>query len=195
MTLFAAISADFNASPIGTRSRLHEPVAGTPVLRRTVERALQINALDGVAVLVSPGDAPAARSLLDGLNVRIETHQAPPAGYRELVRAGRVWGLDGWRGGLGSLCVFDEDFNTALLHGLAHQVQAHALLCIPAASPLLDADLLSEMVAHYHQHVESARMTIVQAPPGLAGFIIARDILDQLLSVAMPPGALLIYQP
>lgn len=195
MRVIAAVNVNLEESPIGTRSRLRESLNGRPVLHRTIERTCRIRNLDGIHVLVPPAQADEARSMLKGLDVRIETHDAPAPPHRDLVRAGRFWGLDGWRGGVGSLCVFDEDFNAALLQGLAAKLRADAVLSIPAAAPLLDADLISAMVEHFRQNIETAHMTIMQAPPGLNAIIVARDVIDQLLPIGMPPGAMLVYQP
>ncbi|MCB9854471.1 MAG: SPASM domain-containing protein [Phycisphaerales bacterium] len=195
MRVIAAINVNLDESPIGTRSRLREPLNGRPVLRHTIERASRIRGIDGVHALVPLSEADEVRSILMGVKVSIETHDAPTTPHCDLVRAGRFWGLDGWRGGVGSLCVFDEDFNAALLQGLAAKAHADAVLSIPAAAPLLDSELISQMVDHFQQNAETSRMTIMQAPPGLNGIVLARDVIDQLLPVGMPPGAMLVYQP
>ncbi|MCA9255243.1 MAG: radical SAM protein [Phycisphaerales bacterium] len=195
MNIIAAVNVDLDESPMGRASRLREPLENRPVLRRTIERALRVEGASGVHVLTPPSQVEEVRAILEGLDVRIETHNAPAPPYQALVRAGRFWGLDGWRGGVGSLCVFDEDFNAPLLQGLIAKTRADAVLSIPAAAPLLDAELLSAMIAHFRASIDLARMTIMQAPPGLNAIIIARDIVEQLIGVGMPPGAMLVYQP
>ncbi|HPF37647.1 MAG TPA: SPASM domain-containing protein [Phycisphaerae bacterium] len=195
MNIIAAVNVNLDESPMGLSSRLREPLENRPVLRRTIERALRVEGASGVHVLTPPSQVEEVRAILDGLDVRIETHNAPAPPYQALVRAGRFWGLDGWRGGVGSLCVFDEDFNAPLLQGLVAKTRADAVMSIPGAAPLLDADLLSSMIAHFRANIDMARMTIMQAPPGLNAIIVARDIIEQLVGVGMPPGAMLVYQP
>lgn len=195
MRTIAAINVDLDDSPLGTPSRLRDPLNGIPILRRTVERAVRIRGLEGVHLLVTPQQADEVRSIIKGLKARVETHDAPPPPYRDLVRAGRYWGLDGWRGGVGSLCVFDEDFNAALLQGLAAKTRAEAVLSVPAAAPLLDPGLLSKMAEHFQANLELSRTTFMQAPPGLNAIFLARDVIDQLVPIGMPAGALLVYQP
>lgn len=195
MRTIAAMYVDLDESPLGTRSRLRNALAGVPILRRTVDRALRIRGIDGVHLLVSPMQADEVRSIVGDLAVQIETHDAPAPPYRGLVRASRAWGLDGWRGGVSSLCVFDEDFNAALLQGLCAKTHAQAVLSLPAAAPLLDPDLISSMIEHFRANLEMSRMTFMQAPPGLNAIVLARDVIDQLLPVGMPPGAMLVYQP
>lgn len=195
MRIIAAINVNLDESPIGTRSRLREPMRGTPILRRTLERVCRIRGVETVHVLVPPAQADETRAILDGLSARVETHDAPAPPYQDLVRTGRSWGLDGWRGGIGALCVFDEDFNAPLLQGLMAKTRADAVVSLPAAAPLLDPALITRMIEHFQSNIELSRMTLMQAPPGLNAFIAARDVVDQLLPVGMPPGAMLVYQP
>jgi len=195
MRIIATIAVDLERSPIGTRSRLRDDLLGRPVLRRTVERVLRAKLLSGVHMLSLAKQADAVRAMLDGLDVRIETHSAGPAAYRDMVRAGRVWGLDAWRGGVGSLCVFDEDFHAPLLDALAKRTEAEAIMSISAAAALVDPELLDAMIAHHEENREAASLTLIQAPPGLGAFIIRRTLLAELVGTGLPPGALAAYQP
>ncbi len=195
MNVIATIAADPDTSPLGTRSRLTNDLAGKPILRRTVERVLQSEAFSAVHILCTAAHAERLRPILEGLDVRWAIHATGPPPYQSLVRAGRMWGLDGWRGGVGGLCAFDEDFNAPVIDALLRQHQADSVMSIPAAAPLIDADLLAAMVEHHRENLHSARLTFIQAPPGLAGMVMARDVLGDLTPTGMPPGALLVYQP
>ncbi len=195
MRIIACLTADLERSPLGTRSQLRDELAGVPILRRTVERVLRAKQAAGVFVITPAAQAPAVRELLSGLDAHIETYDGAEPPYAALVRAGRVWGLDGWRGGIGSLCAFDEDVLVGHTSVLADREKADAVLCVHAAAPLVDPDLLDAMIAHYEANIEQAKITLVQAPPGIGGVILGRDVLTQLAPSGQPPGALLIYQP
>ena len=195
MSIIAAISVDLDRAPLGTRSRLAESLMGRPILRRTLERVMRVDGLAGVHVLCPAKQADRVRPFLEGLDVRLETHDAPAAPYEALVRASRIWGPDGWRGGVGSFCCFDEDCHVAMLHALLERVGAEAALTIPAAAPVVDPNMLGAMIDHFIANRQVARLTIVQAPPGLGGFIIKRDVLADLLPLGLPPGGLLAHQP
>lgn len=195
MNIIAAMHVNLERSPVGTRSRLADELAGATVLRRTVERALRVEGVASLSLLTPAAQADRVQSLVDGLRVTITRHDAPEPPYRGLVTAGRHWGLDGWRGGAGGLCCFDEDFDVPLVAALAGKAGADAVLVVPAAAPLLDAALLSEMVAHYRKNCAATRMTFVQAAPGLAGIVIERTVLEELATAGLPPGAILAYQP
>ena len=195
MNLVAALLVDLERSPLGTRSRLSDNLLGKPVLRRTLERVSRTTTLSSIHVLCPVRQANQVRPLLDGLDVKLETHDAGPPSYQMLVQASRLWGLDGWRGGIGSLCAFDEDFHAPLVHGLARQTGADGVMSIPAAAPVIDPELLDAMVRHFQDHHDQAKLTIVQAPPGLGALIIDQHVLEELTSANLPPGALLMYQP
>jgi hypothetical protein len=191
----AAIWVDLEDSPLGTRSRLADELYGTPVLRRTLERVLRCKHLDAAHVLCLTRDAQRVARLVQGVPVKIETHAAGPAPYAELVRAGRSWGLDSWRGGIGGLTVFDEDLHVEALAALAQREGAAAVVSIAAAAALIDPGLIDALIQHYRENVDSARMAFVQAPPGLAAVVLARDLLAELAPTGQPVGALLAYHP
>jgi len=195
MKFVAAILADLETTPLGTRSRLADDLVGTPVLRRTVQRVLAARCFSSVHVLAPLDQAAAVARLLDGLPVQHERHVGTRSPHAELVRAGRWWGLDGWRGGIGSMCVFDEDVHIALLAALVEQTGADAVIPVPAAAAVADPALLDAIAGHFEGLGESARITIVQAPPGLAAVVLGRVLLQEMLSSNLPPGALLTYHP
>ena len=195
MKCIATINVDLARSPLGARSRLADDLCGVPVLRRTVTRVLRAARLDSVHLLVPEGQAAQVRSLLDGLAVKIETHSSPPAPHAALTRAGRLWGLDGWRGGIGGLCAFDEDFHVALIGAPVSRTGADAVATIPAAAAVIDPAMIDAMVDHYEESADAFRLAIVQAPPGLGLAVFGRPILDGLIPSGQTPGILLTYQP
>ena len=103
MKFIAALAIDLALSPLGTRSQLAEPLCGTPILRRTLQRLVRVKNLASIHLLTPVDQADRVRSLVQGLPVEIETHHADPPPYATLVRTGRWWGLDSWRGGVGGL--------------------------------------------------------------------------------------------
>jgi pyruvate-formate lyase-activating enzyme len=195
MKLIATIAADLEHAPLGTRSRLRDDLLGRPVLRRTVERVLAAERIEAVHVLAPVNQADEVATLLDGLNVILETHAPAPPPYAALVRAGRRWCPDGWRGGIGGMCVFDEDIHVALVAALAQRTDADAVVSVPAAAPLVDPAMIDAMIRHYEGFEGNVRMTIVQAPPGLGAVVLGRTLLEDLLPTGQPPGLLLAYHP
>ena len=195
MKCIAAIAVDLTRSPLGTRSHLAAPLCGTPILRRTIDRIVRTPGLASIHLLTPIDQVDQVRALVSGQPVEVETHRANPPPYQALVRAGRWWGLDSWRGGVGGLTVYDEDIDVELLGALAAQAEADAVLAIPAAAVLADPALLDAMIRHHWENRESARMTFVQAPPGLGAIILSADLLKELAPTGQPPGVLLTYHP
>lgn len=195
MKFVAAIVADLEWTPLRTRSRLAEDLCGRTVLRRCAERVARAKTIASIRVLCPVVQEPAVIEMLRELPVATEPHDAAPPPYAELVRAGRIWGLDGWRGGLGSLCAFDEYADLPLLHFLATREQADAIVLIPGAAPVIDPALIDAMTDHYARFIDAAKITFAQTPPGLAPVILGREMLEEWAPTAQPPGLLLTYHP
>jgi hypothetical protein len=195
MKFIATINVDLASSPLGTRSRLGDNLLGEPVLRRTVRRVLRAGRLDSVHVFMPVSQSHQAARLLDGLPVKLETHSGVPAPHAILTRAGRLWGLDGWRGGIGGLCASDEDFHAGLITALALRIGADAVATIPAAAAVIDPAMVDAMVDHFEESSGVFRLAIVQAPPGLGLAVFGRALLEELAPSGQPPGVLLTYQP
>lgn len=195
MKCIATIAVDLSQSPIGTRSRLADDLAGEPVLRRTIRRVLGAKRLDSVHVLAHADQAGSIKPLLEGLDVELETWTGPPPPYAAIIRAGRIWGLDGWRGGIGESCVFDEDIHVPLAAAIAERTSADAVASIPASAALIDSAMIDAMIAHFEASAGAFRMAIVQAPPGMGCAVFGRSLLEELAPSGRPPGLLLAYHP
>lgn len=195
MKCVATINVDLEHSPLGTRSRLADDLLGEPVLRRTVQRVLRSPRIAQVFVLAPAAQAARVAELLTGLAISIVPHDGNLPPHAALVRAGRVWGLDGWRGGIGGLCVFDEDINVPLAAAVAEKAAADGVASIPAAAAVIDPAMIDAMVDHFETSSGAFRLAIVQAPPGLGLVVFARALLEELAPSGQPPGVLLTYQP
>lgn len=195
MKAIVAILADLESAPLGQRSRLSTPLCGEAVLRRTVARAARAEKATAVFVRAPSAQCAAIRDLLSGLPVRVEGYDAPRPPFAAIVRAGRQWGLDGWRGGIGGLCCFDEDAHPAVLAMLAQREQADVVACVPAHAALLAPDLLNKMIGHYESLGGRFQLTFTPAPPGLAATLFATPLLAEIATTNEPPGVLLAYSP
>ncbi len=191
----AIIEADFDRSPLGTASRLADDLNGTAVLRRTLGRVARCRRVDSVHLVVSGAQRDRAAAFVNGDSVRIETHEAGTPPWQELIRVARKWSLDGWRGGIAGACWFDEQTHAGVLAALGRRENAEAVLVVPAAAALVDPVLLDAMIEHHEPIADDMRMTFTPAPPGLAGWIARPDLLEELASGGVPPGALLAYKP
>ncbi|MFQ5414488.1 MAG: radical SAM protein, partial [Phycisphaerae bacterium] len=194
MTVVAAIQADLDTTPLGTRSRLADGWDGTSWLRRTVDRVARVRNLRGVFVLC-PGDQhDRCAALLDGTGALVRSHEPYVAPWRSLVQAARKWSLDGWRGGIGGTTSFDEYCDCPAVSGLLNAVGADAVLSIPPAAPFFDPELADRMIGHLAADDE-VRMVFTQAPPGLSGLVMDADLVHELADKGIPVGWVLNYKP
>jgi len=133
----AAIDLDFEVSAIGTKPRLCETLAGVAVLTRTVERVAKVEGVEKVYVICPADQVRRYRALVPGSVdegwVEVRAAQTKGSPYAGLIRVGRKWSLDGWRGGLGGVCVLDEFTRSHELAVLAEETGAEGVLAVPAA--------------------------------------------------------------
>ncbi len=195
MKTIAAIEVDLERSPLGTRSRLATELAGRPVLRRTIERIRRAQRLASIFVVTPVTQQNRVAELIAGLDIPMETHAAGAPAWRGLVRSARKWAIDAWRGGVGSLCAFDEHTHPGILAALGRREGADAVASIPAAAILFDPQLLDEMIVHFEGESEDTRIVFCQAPPGLSALLARPSILEELHQVGHPLGALMNYVP
>ncbi len=198
MKCIAAVEADVNESPIGTKSRATVDLDGRPVLTRTLEQIARAQRVAHVFVLCPAEQVEACRGLIPpGLSGRVSVrpNRVSVAPFRNVVRTARKWSLDGYRGGVGGICSMDEYTRSDELALLAHEESADALFCASSSAPLLDPSLADTMIEYSEQSVEESRLTFAQAPPGLVGTVYRTDFLIELGQQHVPPGMVLCYKP
>lgn len=195
MKIIAVIQADLETSPLGTASRLGELLCRVPVLTRTLRRVCAAKRLDEVVVVCPAAQYGAVCGFADGLDVTVRKFDGPAYGARETVRVARRWALDSWRGGLGNTCFFDEHTHPALCLTIANQLGAHAVASIAAEAPLVDPDMIDQMVAHFEKEVDNTKIVFAQSPPGLSPAIFAPQLLEEVAKAGMSPGWVNSYRP
>lgn len=195
MRVIAAIPADLEVTPIGTRSRLADELRGIPVLRRTVDRLRRAPSIEGVFVLCPSPQAPRCERILEGSGARVCGHDAGPPLWGSLVRAARKWSLDGWRGGIGGTTVFDEYCDGRLLEGLLKTHPADAVMVVPAAAVVVDPNLTEGLIHRRRTVNADIRLTFTPVPPGVAGILLDAALVLELAEKNIPLGWLFSYQP
>jgi hypothetical protein len=195
MKAIAVIMADLRTSPLGTRSRLADMLAGKPVLRHTLERLARARRVDSIVVLTPNDQVGAVRDLCAELPATVQTNNHGTAPYQELVRTCRWWALDGWRGGPAEMCAFDEDVHVIAAHHVGVKHDAEIIVAVPAAAALIDASLVDSMIEYFESQAGATRLVFAQAPPGLTPVILDRQLLAELAPTGQPPGVLLAYHP
>ncbi|MCO6439280.1 MAG: SPASM domain-containing protein [Phycisphaerae bacterium] len=195
MRVIAVVQADLEQSPLGTRSRLGEPLGGIPVLRRTVHRLRRCQCIEKVVVIAPPAQLDATRALVAGSSVTVQVNEAPPPSWLHLVRVGRKWSLDGWRGGIGGTTSFDEHADPRALAAVLIDHPADALLSVNAASAVLAPELTDRMIRQMGEAEGTLDVVFTQAPPGLAGVVLRASLVHELAEKNVPLGWVFAYQP
>jgi hypothetical protein len=194
----AVVSADFAGGFVTGASQVTTPVAGRPILARTLARVQRVEGPDVVALLVPRDQTAPAEAFLSAHGLTSAVRVLPLAEPRprlELLRAGRVWNLDGWRGGVVAATWFDEYLEPADLARVAARLEADTLACFSAYQPLLDADLASGQLRHLQQHRSEIDLAFTMAPPGLAGLMITGDAIARIREQGTPIGIEFAYRP
>lgn len=195
MKTIVVIQADLEVTPLGTKSRLTEELGGVTIIRRTADRVSRMKRLSALHVLCPSGQVKRCESLLRGSDAVVHPYDAAPPPWASLVQPARKWSLDGWRGGIGGTSHFDEYVDARLIAGLFQSEKADAVLCVPAAAPLIDPDLADRMIESHCEADDDIRVTFCQAPPGVAGIVLTASLVMELAEKGIPLGWIFSYKP
>ncbi len=139
---------------------------------------------------------------IEGLSIEIvQTDRAPLEGRAGAIGIARAWSGAAWRGGLASATCFDEVCDAELMDEIMTERSIGAALLVGADWALLDPDACDEVIDCHHNDPDSYRLTFSQAPTGLAGCVIVRQLMHDLHNtmgksgVFSTIGTLLAYTP
>lgn len=194
----ALIPADLARTRLGLRSRLHETLADASVLAHTLRRVAQVQDVRTIVLVHPAGQDPLA--LIDQANVgKPVVTFAVEGGLhdRHTPRwiAARKWAPASWRGGLGGATVYDELLPPGPLVRAMQAHDAPSALLVGADWCLVDPELCQAVLRQHLDHPEAMKLTFTQAPPGLCGVAVARDLLQQLDAHGAGFGNILGYNP
>lgn len=195
MNVIAATMVDLHTTPLGTRSRLGDELAAETVLHRTLRSVLAVDSVSAVCVLCPSAQRNRCGELIADLPVELINCDGPTTAWSQLVRVGRKWSLDGWRGGAGSTTCFDEYFHGPAFAALLEHREADAILIFAPAAPLFDPTIAERMIEHRRACAEGVRMIFTQAPPGVAGVLLDASLVRELAEKGIPIGWTLSYKP
>ncbi len=170
------------------------PFAGATVLGHTLSRLARCEHIERIALVHEPG-CPIPP--LPALAMQVDTFEVPRlADDMHASRiAARRFAPTAWRGGLGGSTCYDELLATAAIADVMQRCDASAVLLVGPHWPLVDPALCDAAVARHLDHPERLKLVFTQAPPGLAGCVIERNLLIELRDRLASIGALLDYQP
>ncbi len=199
MKIVGAVFADFVDGSLGLAASLDADLAGTPVIVRTLRSLALVEGLAARCIVVRERDASAARACVQaaglegGIDVAVLDDGVRPR--RALIQAARKWSIDSWRGGLLGTTWFDEFVAPRVIAAVLDHYGAEGVLCIEGHQAVLDPRIATRMCARANEQPEATPHVFTQAPPGLAGLLLRREVVRDLLEMDVPFGLFLSYRP
>jgi hypothetical protein len=149
----------------------------------TLSRLSRSGALRRVAIVTD--DEPRAREAIGGpiLGLDVHFHGTDLAAWRErraAVRSARAWAGHCWRGGIGGMTAFDEAFDPCLAAWAMERENLDAALLLGPTWTALDPQLTKAVVERFAENAETQPLCFTQAPPGLCGCVVSRQLVTEL---------------
>ncbi len=179
MRLPCVIEVDLRTSRRGLASRLAEDLAGESVLARTIEGVRAATRVAPPVLLAEKRDESEVRRLAGAAAPDLFLHELPDVACRPRLRRARLWGSEGWRGGFERTLFVSEAGNPAALSALFCARGWQAALVVPAEAAFVDPALLDQVAEGYLRDAEQ-RLYLSTAPPGLAGDVFHREVIQHL---------------
>lgn len=199
MSCVAAVFADFAETFLGSESRLLAPLGSRGVLEHTLLRLMRVAGPRKRCLVVQPRDEATARSVVRKLelvgDVDVLALDDGRRLRRALIRSGRKWNLEGWRGTPPGSTWFDEYVEPLNVGRVLDHYRSESVLCLDGHQAAFDVGIATQMITYARERLDEARFVFTQAPPGLAGVILRRDVTRELLELQYPVGLLLSYRP
>ncbi len=197
----AMVAIDPERNGLGVARSLAVPFgAAKSVLQAVLERLGAVKGL-GEIILVAPRGLD-VEALIDSarlpLPVHVERCEGSPFGARRAaIAAARAWSPTCWRGGISGMSVYDELLCPPKMLAIMRERGLGAALLAGADWPLLDPALCEAIVERHLERREQHQLVFTQAPPGLAGCLVGRALMEDLAlcNRLSTIGALLVYQP
>lgn len=162
---------------------------GAPAVEATLQRLARCNELAGAFLLAQGPPAPGSHT------VPAAELESDLARLRD-IRAARLFSPSSWRGGIAGLTAYDEAFAPLSTRRALRELGADACLIVGADWSLINPGLIDRTIDRFR---EGHKLAFAQAPPGLAGCILSRSIVEDLASSELGAhatiGGLLGYQP
>ncbi|MFQ5654798.1 MAG: SPASM domain-containing protein [Planctomycetota bacterium] len=189
------IEIDLTHSRRGLPSLLGESLGGRTILSRTLEGIHAAGRVAAPVLVVGSEDAERVRGLAPDRELALFVHDFDDIACRGRLRRGRLWGKEGWRGGVGDSYFVCEAGNPAALEALYRQEGWQSAMVIPAEAPFLDPALVDAIAGHYLDERGGAPVYLSAAPPGLAGDILSLDVLGRFRERACSVERVFPFRP
>ena len=195
----ALIPIDLTRSRLGTPSALLHRLGGLTVLERTLSRLTRVPQVEMIVLVHPAGQQPLNVLTASRIAKPVRSFAIPASvpvdGFQPMRIAGRKWALHSWRGGLGSACVYDELLPAGPLVAAMQDCGATSALLAGGDWPLVDPAICEQVLERHLAQPQAMKMVFTQAPPGLAGVAVAREMLEHVAEKQTGFGPVLAYVP
>lgn len=193
----AVVIADPEFGGLGTRRELKAQIAGgLNMLQLTVARLAQARELDGITIL-TPDPGAIERilgSFLADISAKtpiviagVDPHRF--RGRASRIGSARVQSSECWRGSIGMLSVYDEQFDPGLVASVMHKHEIDACAVVGGDWVMVDPDLVDETVSRYRRQDSEKRIAFSQAVPGMGTMVVDRVTIDSLADAIEKSGS------
>ncbi|MEC9373825.1 MAG: 6-hydroxymethylpterin diphosphokinase MptE-like protein, partial [Planctomycetota bacterium] len=174
----AVMPVDTRAEPGDIGSGWSELILGTPAIRLTLARLARCEGLSTIAIVTD--DEARVREVIGeapkGLRIEcIEVERQLITRGRASVRAARALAASCWRGAIGNLTCYDEALTEATGAAL-ERLHADGALLVGPDWALVDPSICDAVIERWRESPERRRLVFTQAPPGIAGAVIGREL-------------------
>jgi len=180
----ALVMADPEFGGLGTKRDLGRTVfGGHNALELTLDRLAQCTAIDGITIVTPDPDAIrklAGRRVLSGAVSIIGVDPQRFRKHASMVGSARVQSSECWRGSIGMLGVYDEQFDIDLVSRVMGEHAIDACAIVGADWAMIDPMLVDETVSRYRHQDSEKRIAFSQAVPGIGTMVVDRVTLDSL---------------
>lgn len=198
MPVVCLIPVDLEHTRFGLPARVGDRLGDASVLQHTVARAARVPQIERIVLVHPPGHNPSALIDAAAIDTPIDTHIDPEGlidAHTPRWVAARKWAMECWRGGLGSATCFDELLPAGPLVAAMERHGADSAYVVGGDWCLFDPALAEAQLKVHLDAPEAMKLVFTQAPPGLAGIAVSRDVLEQLHNTGSGFGGVLGYNP
>jgi len=180
----AVVIADPKIGGLGTKRELKAQIVdGLNALQLTVSRLAMVQQLDGITILTP--DPNEITGLLGSIQIDkpIAVAGVDPQQFRarsSCIGSARVQSSECWRGSIGMLSVYDEQFDPGLISQVMHRHGIDACAVVGGDWVMIDPDLVGQIVSRFRRQDTDKRIAFSQAAPGLGTMVIDRMTVDAL---------------
>lgn len=158
-----------------------------PVIGWTIARLQRSKKLGGITVAAWKDQAAALQQM--GLEAQIKiVGERQPVPTLDAITAAQKW-ASGWRGGLLNTCAYDRGYLGSV--ALETAADADAIVLVDPSSALVDPGIIDRLIDA--AATGSRDYYFTQAPPGLAGVLLKRSMVQKLVDGNTHPGRVVHY--